>query len=250
MIIDAHCHLGVPYGREAPSDTFWGAERYLALMDKHSVEKACVQSTMAANLTASNDIVNEEIKKANGRLNGVVRVNPNDKEGSLKEIDMRVKQQGWKMIKLHPYLQGFPIDSEVAFPIFEKARELKIPVQVHTCSSFTNTPGQVAIAAELFPEVTILMSHMGMPDLVEQALIAAKLRPNIVLETALQVIPAMTKEAVRLIGPERVVFGSDSPYLSLGIGLSLIEEAGLTEAEKDWVLGKSMHAILERVPSY
>ena len=250
MIIDAHFHMGTLYRSEAPGDTFWGAERVIARMDAHSVDKAVVQSASAFNLRANNDLINQELKKGKGRLIGSVRVNPNDKENCLQEIDMRIKQQGWKMIKLHPSLQCFPIDSEIAFPVFEKARELKVPVHVHACSDIFNTPAQVAIVAELFPDVTILLAHMGFSALNEQSILAARLRPNIILETAIQCMPAIIKEAVRVIGPERVVFGSDSPYVPIEMGLNVIKAAGLTRSEEEWVLGKSMQAILDKIPSY
>lgn len=250
MIIDAHFHMGVPYGREAPGDKFWDADRVLARLDAQGVDMAIVQSASAYDLRTSNDAINAELKKGKGRLVGSVRVNPNDRESCLQEIDMRVRQQGWKMIKLHPSLQCFPIDSEIAFPVFEKARELKVPVHVHACSDIFNTPAQVAIAAELYPDVTILMAHMGFPALNDQSILVAKLRPNIMLETSVQFIPALIKEAVRVIGPERVVFGSDMPYIPLEAGLAVIEAAGLAKTEKEWVLGKSIQAILEKVPKY
>ena len=230
--------------------TYWGAEQALQTMDKNGVDKAIVCATSTTNLKAMNDSVNEEIRKAKGRLIGFVRVDPNEGEIILEEIDIRVKRQGWKGIKLHPTLSAFPLFDTRTFPVFEKAKELKVPILIHTGSEIFASPAQAALMAEVYPEVTIIMAHMGSPWLVKQSILVAKRRDNLVIDTSIQPNPMLIREAVKTIGPERVLFGSDMPFQDQYLELKKLERADLTEQELRWIRGNSITKILEKVPIY
>lgn len=229
---------------------YWGAEQALQTMDKNGVDKAIVCATTATIFKAMNDSVNEEIKKAEGRLIGFVRVNPNEGEPVLEEIDMRVRSQGWKGIKLHPTLSAFPLVDTQTFPVFEKAKELKVPILVHTGSETFTSPAQVALVAEIYPEVTVIMAHMGSPWLVKESILVAKRRDNVVIDTSIQPNPTLIREAVRAIGAERVLFGSDLPFQDQYLELKKLERADLTEDELRWIRGDAIAKILEKVPTY
>jgi predicted TIM-barrel fold metal-dependent hydrolase len=242
VVVDCHTHMGPPL--YPIKEKKWDAEELLSLMDQNGVDVAIVTSTQTADLKSANDRLQVECSKARGRLLPFVRVNPNLGKTALDEIEMRVKTQKWKGIKLHPTLSGFPIDSAIGFSVFEKASQLGVPVLVHAGSEIYNTPAQVALAAETYPDVTVIMAHMGANELVEQSIIAAKRRGNIVLDTTAQPIPALIKKAVEERGPKRVVFGSDVPYLSQKLELMKIDMAGLSHEELRWVKGDAIMEIL------
>lgn len=253
VVFDCHTHMGKMvwggiWGMKGVN--YWGAEQALQVMDRNDVDKAIVCATTTTSFKAMNDSVNEEIKKAEGRLIGFVRVNPNEGETVLEEIDMRVKSQGWKGIKLHPTLSAFPLVDTRTFPVFEKAKELKVPILVHTGSEIFTSPAQVALAAEIYPEVTIIMAHMGSPWLVKQSILVAKRRDNVVIDTSVQPNPILIREAVKTIGAERVLFGSDLPFQDQYLELKKLERADLTEDELRWVRGDAIAKILEKVPTY
>jgi predicted TIM-barrel fold metal-dependent hydrolase len=70
---------------------------------------------------------------------------------------------------------------------------------------------QVGNLASRHPNVTFVMAHLGLPDLWWEAVAAAQRHRNIYLETA-GAHSLSIKRSVELLGPERVLFGSDSPF--------------------------------------
>ena len=81
-------------------------------------------------------------------------------------------------------------------------------------------PNRIANVAARFPEVPIIMDHMGYPDATEDAIRVAEEHPNIYLGTTIlrffkpdpsQAVPQAVADAVRRVGPERVVWGSNLP---------------------------------------
>ena len=106
--------------------------------------------------------------------------------------------------------------------------------------------------AEVYPEVTIIMAHMGSPWLVKQSILVAKRRDNLVIDTSIQPNPMLIREAVKTIGPERVLFGLDMPFQSIKyLELKKLESSSiLSEQELIWIRGDSITKILEKVPIY
>lgn len=242
VVIDSHIHLGMFEGQ------YFGAEKVLSEMDRNGIDKAVVSSV---ELSGKNDEIYEEVKKAKGRFTGFVRVDPKEGEIAVKEIEMRVKKQGFKGIKLHPMFQSFSMISEVVFPIYEVAKKLKVPVILHSGAEIYNTPSQFALAAEIYPKVTFIMSHMGQYLLVEEAILVAKRRENIILDaTATGFSVSYIKKAVKAIGAERIINGSDIPFLNQRFGFEKLELVGLAEDELRLIKGDTMESILKRVPNY
>ncbi len=59
-----------------------------------------------------------------------------------------------------------------------------------------------------FPTIPVIIQSMGQrPPYIEQALILAERHPQVQLETSRVPVGAI-KEAVRTVGPERILFGS------------------------------------------
>ncbi len=104
-------------------------------------------------------------------------------------------------------------------------------------------PANFLQVARRFPEVTFILKHMGY-RLVEDAVQVALERPNIYLETA-GVTCSNILKAVRRVGADRVIFGSDTPYHSPKVeAMKIAEHPGLSGDEKRKVLGENLGRIL------
>ena len=101
-------------------------------------------------------------------------------------------------------------------PIMARAAELGVPVLHHAWYKATefifneSSTAEIADLARRHPDVTIIMAHLagggwrGVRDIVPC--------PNVVVDTSgAQPIDGVVEYAVELLGPERVVFGSDWP---------------------------------------
>jgi len=175
-----------------------------------------------------------------------MRVNPHLQEHPLNRIEAGVKNEGFKGIKLHPRNEAFPINSEeLAFPIAELASKLKVPLLIHTGEPDTYgfaQPTLVGGLADAFPDVTMIVGHMG-KRLFEDAILVARWFENIVLETSFR-SPRNITRAVNRVGADRVVYGSDLPFGIPEIEMMKIRLCEISPEEKELVMGGSMARIL------
>lgn len=236
-VIDSHVHFGGwGYGKGLPR---LKTEEMLAEFDRNKVDKAIVFSANSTDFHTANNEIQNAVIQTNGRLIPFARINPYEGDKAIDELRFRVNNQGWKGVKLHPTLQGFPLESTIAFPIYDEISKLRVPVVVHSGSEMFNTPAQLGIIAEMYPDVTFIMAHMGATFLVEQAIIIAKMRDNIILEST-DVKCKKLRTAVEAIGSERVICGSDYPYDLQAHQLAKAEMSGLNSKDKDNVLGDTI----------
>ena len=147
-----------------------------------------------------------------------------------------VQAHGFKMILIHPSLHKYwlPIQTpsegeaskQMLYPIFEMARELHIPVLIHTGEQPYAVPATVDFVAGEFADVDIIIAHLGTQGemFTIESLLVAERHPNVYVETSFA-MPHMLIEAVHTIGPERVLFGSNMPPLEQTQQLLNVEEA-------------------------
>ncbi|HMR67644.1 MAG TPA: amidohydrolase family protein [Anaerolineae bacterium] len=151
-------------------------------------------------------------------------------------IKRMVREQGFKMLYIHPSLHKYwlPIQTpsegegskQMLYPIFEIARELDLPILIHTGEQPYAVPATVDFVAGAFPEVKMIIAHLGTQGemfTVESLLVAGR-HENVYVETSFA-MPHMLIEAVHTIGPERVLFGSNCPPLEPTQQLMNVEEA-------------------------
>src|SRR5262249_3034014 len=105
---------------------------------------------------------------------------------------------------------GFnPVNVELLRPLLEICQAHDAPVIVrtgfHPCEPLLFLP-----LAEAFPEVKIILAHMG-GRIFSDAMIVAERAANVYLETSAQ-MPMAIVAAINHIGAERIVFGTDTPY--------------------------------------
>lgn len=175
-----------------------------------------------------------------------------------------VKEHGFRMLYIHPSLHKYwlPIQTpsegegskQLLYPLFETARELDIPVLIHTGEQPYGVPATVDYVASQFPDVTIIIAHLGTQGemFTVESLLVAERRPNVYVETSFA-MPHMLIEAVHTIGPERVIFGSNCPPLEPTQQLLNVEEAltldppigmGLPYEETRLVMGGNLARLL------
>jgi hypothetical protein len=170
---------------------------------------------------ASNDFVLDLASK-NSKL--IPAVFSPDSTEQFQELIKR----GAKLLKLHPAQEGIGPGDEKYLELLEAAQDQKMPVILHTgCihldgfyknSSF----GDVEIFRpwfEKFEKIQFVLAHMNFNQ-PEAALNLCEEFPNLYVDTSWQ--PAETiSEAVRRIGSERVLLGSDWPLVGGNMKLAV-----------------------------
>jgi len=128
----------------------------------------------------------------------------------------------------------FPTNSELVHPLIRIAANHKVPVLFHT-GYFPSEPALLIELALDFPEVPIIMGHMG-GRLTGDAIIAAQKAPNLILETSGNIY--YLSDSVKAVGVERFIFGTNCPFEFTKLQLEKIQRTpDLSAREKDLLLG-------------
>ena len=178
---------------------------------------------------------------------GFCYLNPaHDPAFSLAEIERCVARGPLHGLKL--WVSVHATDPRLD-PIMARAAELGVPVLHHAWYKATgyafneSTPSEIADLARRHPRVTIIMAHLagggwrGVQDV--------KACPNVVVDTSgAQPQAGLVEYAVRELGVERVLFGSDWPIRDFATQRARVTGARLTARERAQILGLNAARLL------
>jgi len=233
-IVDAHFHLGSCRVFDADVDE----STVLGVLEQHGVSRTIVQPYPGApDVPATHDRIAALARASAGRVVGLASVNPHTDEADyFAEVARCVRELGFVGVKLHTIGHAVNPRGRDAEKVFETARQLGVPVMIHTGPGVPFAdPGMVAPRARQFPDVTIVLAHAGAGIFTGSAIALAETFDNVVLETSWCKAPDIAT-MVALLGPRRVMFGSDHPG-NVGPELAKYRAGGLGDAALAAVLG-------------
>jgi len=143
-------------------------------------------------------------------------------------------------IKIHPEEHLYAI-AEHGRALFEFAARHRAVVLGHSSERNSLCADYVRWANE-FPDVRLILAHLGCGwdnDLTHQVRgIQASKHGNVYADTssARSIMSGLIEYAVREVGAERVLFGTDTPLYSAAAQRARIDHAGITEGEKRLIL--------------
>jgi len=234
MVVDSHTHIG-----EFPSfNVKLGARDLISIMNKWNIQKALVS-------TVPNSLTLEATKKYEDRLYGLVWINPHEGNKAAELVDKAILQWRFKGLKMHPLLDTYLPDEEIVFPIMDKVCKHHVPVLFHCGHPPWSLPWNFGNLADIYPEATIILGHMGHGHIVyiNAAIEVARRHENIILETSAMPMHSKIKEAVLKVGEHRVIYGSDTPFGHPAFEIKKVEVAGLTKNQLDMVLEQNTRRI-------
>lgn len=251
---------------------FWGTREdetdlLISEMDAHGIDMAVIQSSVGEPI----DGVLKAVKRNPNRLVGMFSIidreilkGPSHGARPTRETVDRFAEQVRGYVKEHGLrgcgeLLGFSAQSAPEliardlFPLMEVLQEHRVPIMIPTAwtqfasSLYHGIPLFVDDLAERFPDVPIVITKMGRgyDFIFEIALAIAYKHINVYLDTA-QAPPHHIRRAVKEVGADRVIFGTDwsmswryaaRPSTIYAEALAAIDAAELSEEEKSWVLG-------------
>lgn len=142
--------------------------------------------------------------------------------------EMRRGHQELKLvgIKLLPMYAAFRPDDERLDPLWKYATEHRLPVLLHTGTTFVaqaplecTLPRHLDVVATRFPEVKIIMAHLGHPYEGECVVVIRK-HPNVYADiSALHYRPFQLYHSLMLVQEygvwHKVLFGTDYPFTTV-----------------------------------
>jgi predicted TIM-barrel fold metal-dependent hydrolase len=251
-IWDVHTHLsGVP--GDTPEARLG---RLLEYADRMGIARLCVFMGMSWNYDPSPEVMrreNDEVLRAlrhfPERAFGFVYLNPRHTQASLDELNRCVRDGPMVGVKLWvaQHCHERTLD-----PVVERATELKAPVLQHTWLKITgnlpgeSTPSDVAQLAARHPQATIICAHTGGDW--ERGIRTIRPYPHVYAELCGgDPTAGFTEMAVRELGAERVLYGSDAGGRSFASQLAKVLGADISTTAKRLILAGNTKRILEPI---
>lgn len=176
----------------------------------------------------ANDYIADLVKSHPDYFIGMCAVNPKYRgvKAAVAEVERAIGELKLTGLKLYPTYDHYsPDDRDLAFPIFQKAQDLGIPVMVHQASTpVIDAPLKYARpyllddVGRAFPDLKILVCHAGAPW-VEECLVLAAKHPNFYIDisyynsvlTGPETLQFLQKCRAYGLPLEKVCWGTDYP---------------------------------------
>ncbi len=228
MIWDLHCHLSGVAGR-TPDERM---ARLIEFADRMGIERLCVYMGLKLSydpdpqdMRRQNDEVLQALAHWHDRAFGFVYLNPNHVEASLKELDRCVRDGPMVGVKLWVAKR---CNDAALDPLIARATELQAVVFQHTWFKTPtavakadawwqpgagnlageSSPQDLAALARRHPKASLICGHTG--GNWELGIRTVRDLPNVSLDLAgSDPTQGFTEMAVREVGAERVIYGSD-----------------------------------------
>lgn len=242
-VIDVHAHIGRP-NFACPE---WTAEKLVSAAGRVGVRELWA-SRMAFGspyFSCTNTKLSEDIANFPERLRGYLTPPPDSAREAEAETEKWL-ERGFLGVKLH-HGSGIMYDIPEYEPVWKIASERRLPVLLHTWGE-----AQVLDCVEKFAAkykgASIIMGH-GILNINEERYekIASSCE-NVYIDTCLsRTSPGRIEEIVGRIGSLKILFGSDTAYLSLSHQAGKIALADISEEDKKRIFSGNAKKILERV---
>jgi len=277
MILDAHTHIFPPEVCRRREDFFADEPAFRLLYDSPKAKlvgpEEMVQALAEEGVEAAvvlgfpwrqerlwrrqHEVILEAMRRWPQRLIGFCAVHPLE-PGAPREVE-RCLAAGFRGVgELAWYLEDLGADLvRVLSPIAELCQHYRVPLMLHVNDPVGPAyPGKAALslpeiyrAIRAFPEVTWILAHWGggLPFYGLMKKEAPETFRNVYFDTAASPYlyrPAIYRLAAEMVGPEKILFGSDYPLLPVSRYLKEMEEAGLPEDWQEMILGKNLAQLL------
>jgi hypothetical protein len=196
---------------------------------------------------------------------GFATVQPLAGQAALDEVKRAVDNGLRGVGEILPYAQGHSIRDEPFLAVVELLIRLDLPLCLHGAEPVghqypgrADTPLQDYVwLAEQYPDLKLILAHLG--GLLPYYELNQKIKQimgNVYYDTAaipLLYRPQVYKSSVDIVGPEKILYGSDYPLLlyprqthqpDFDKFLNEIKYSGLTEKQLALILGENARQLL------
>jgi uncharacterized protein len=235
----------------------------VALMDDAGVSHICLAAwNRPGKAICSNAEVAEYTRAYPDRIFGLASVDLRDPISAVKELEHYVKVEGFKGLRVVPWLWNLPPTDAHYWPLYVKCIELGVPFFTqlgHTgplCPSEVGRPvPYIDEIALKFPDLRIICGHTGYPWTQEMVGVAWK-HKNVYIDMSAWSPKYYPPELIRFAnttGRRKVMFGTNFPQLGWkdcvsAVDSHLLKSGGLRkEVLQDFMGGNALRMLgLER----
>ena len=251
-IWDLHGHLAGGSGATPQARM----QRLLQVADRVGVAKVCVYMGMTfsydptpAEFRKQNDEVLQALEVAGRRALGFVYLNPKYVDESIEELNRCVANGPMVGVKLWVAMHA---DSTNLDPILARATELNAVIFQHTWLKVSgnlsgeSTPMDLAVLAARHPQARLICGHTGGDWEIGIRAIRSSQHVAVDLGGG-EPMAGFTEMAMRELGPERIIYGSDVPGRGFGTQLAKVYGAGLSTGDRHLILAGNLKRMLSPI---
>lgn len=259
-------------GWEAPGSADALADRWAAELDRHSVARAALIASVPGDASS----VAVAVRRHPQRFVGFFMADPTQLDAPVAAA-AAIDRDAMRAICLFPAMHRYPIHDDCVRRIFEVAsarpgtavfvhcgvlsigvrKKLGIPSPFDI--RFGNPLDLHALALS-FPSVPIILPHFG-AGMFREALMVADLCPNVLLDTSSSngwmkyadadlTLAKVFTQALAVVGPDRLLFGTDSSFFPRGWVADVFERqsealdgAGVGAEVREKIFGRNFERV-------
>lgn len=277
MIIDFHTHIFPPWLKERRDDyvkhdacfsllysqsqaKIATAEELLASMDEAGIDLSVVLNIGWAShelCVKTNDYILDSVSRYPRRLVGFCAIQPRTGDAAIAEIERCAKAGARGIGELRSDVQGFDLtDRKTMKPVVDAMLRHNLIFLTHSsepigheyCGKGSITPDILYSFITAFPNLKIVCAHWGgglpfyalMPEV-------ARALDDVSFDTAATVFlykPEIFEQASRIIGSDKILFGTDYPLMHQNRVIAQIRSSSLSEEDKNKILGINAQKLL------
>ncbi len=224
-----------------------------------------------------NDYLAEVCAQFPGRFVGLANLPMQDVTEALKEFQRALDSLKLRGMVLYSHIDGTPVDAAAFEPIYQMAEDRKVPVVLHptvptwgdVVKDYSMIPmigimvdTSIAVLRlilsgmlEKHPNLLVVHPHCGgvlpylMPRIVEQTEVKGRGRenighsPEVYYRKVYQDLVSPSVQAMRYAyefsGAEKLLFGSDRPWIKIQTFLDLVDRLDISDTDKKKILGEN-----------
>jgi len=237
-IFDAHAHLGY----DVVFDVEVGEEGLLAACRTNGVDGALVQPFLSRPYLKDTMEIHDRIwrltKAYPGMFYGMISICPHLYPEEVEKECLRcVRELDFRGSEIATTAHGVNPASRDGLHIFDIARDLSIPVMIHTGGGSFGDPLLLEKPASLYPDVKLVVAHGGGESGIDACIRLASEHENVYVEPSWVNLLSMEKMA-RMLGAEKIMFSSDMPQ-NLPAELAIFRAVFPSEADRESVFFKT-----------
>ncbi len=236
-IYDAHVHLG-PSGEWLPYlEPERNVETVVTTMDDAKIEKAIVfpNPVVGDRYPELNDVIRDAVDEYPDRLIGFGRVDPRRGSEAIEEVE-RCDEMGLEGIKLHPFVETFRPDHPNFEKLFDTIHDRDMIILSHTGQGFASA-GYIKKIMDDREDMKVILGHLN-----EGCISAAKKFDNVYVDTSGTRVYMLEYACSEI--PERIVFGSDYPYLNYRVQKTVVEAAEISDELREKIFADNLKRLL------
>ncbi len=277
MIIDFHTHIFPPWLRERrdeyikadpcfsslysqPKAKIATAEELVASMDEAGIDMSVVANAGWAThelCVKTNDYILDSVSRYPERLIGFFAVQPRAGDAAITELERCAKAGARGIGELRSDMQGFDlIDKRTMKPLVDAALKHDLIFLTHSSEPVGHeysgkgsiTPDMLYTFITRFPDLKLVCAHWGgglpfyalMPEV-------AKALANVFFDTAATVFlydPEIFKQVSRIIGSNKILFGTDYPLMHQNRVIAQIQSSQLPQEDRNRIMGANARKLL------